>query len=92
VSLSQLEAQRIARHPHLLDIQHVGRTADVLFYLMDPADDVSGSPASEDPGYRPATLASALERGPLPADDCLRHAREIAADPVPGCWEARTVR
>lgn len=79
VSLSQLEAQRIARHPHLLDIQHVGRTADVLFYLMDPADDVSGSPASEDPGYRPATLASALERGPLPADDCLRHARQLAA-------------
>jgi hypothetical protein len=79
VSLSQLESQRIARHPHLLDIQHVGRTAEVLFYLMDPADDVSGSPASDDPGYRPATLATALERGPLPADDCLRCARQLAA-------------
>ena len=54
VSLSQLERQRIGHHPHLLDIQHVGRTDEVLFYLMDPADDVSGRPATNDPGYRPA--------------------------------------
>jgi serine/threonine-protein kinase len=79
VSLSQLEAQRIGRHPHLLDIQHVGRTDDVLFYLMDPADDISGRPASNDPDYRPATLALRLEQGPLSADDCLRCARHLVA-------------
>lgn len=79
VSLAQLEAQRVARHPNLLDIQHVGRTADVLFYLMDPADDVSGRPATNDSDYRPATLALRLEQGPLPADECLRCARQLAA-------------
>lgn len=78
-SLAQMESQRIARHANLLDIQHVGRTDDVLFYLMDPADDVSGRPATNDTGYRPATLALKLEQGPLPADECLRCARELAA-------------
>lgn len=79
VSLSQLESQRIGHHPNLLDIQHVGRTDEVLFSLMDPADDVSGRPAANDPAYRPATLALRLEQGPLPADECLRFARELAA-------------
>ncbi len=79
VSLSQLESQRISRHPNLLDIQHVGRTDEVLFSLMDAADDVSGRPAANDPAYRPATLALKLEQGPLPADECLRCARELAA-------------
>jgi hypothetical protein len=79
VSLTQFERQRIGHHPHLLDIHHVGRTDEVLFYLMDPADDVSGRPAANDPGYRPATLALTLEQGPLPADECLRCARQLAA-------------
>jgi hypothetical protein len=79
VSLAQLESHHLSRHPHLLDIQHVGRTQDVLFYLMDPADDVSGRPATNDPGYRPATLALRLEQGPLPSADCLRCARQLAA-------------
>lgn len=78
-SLAQLESHRIARHPNLIDIWHVGRTADVLFTLMDPADDVSGRPASTDPAYRPATLALRLEQGPLEADECVRCARQLAA-------------
>jgi len=78
-SLAQLESQRIARHPNLIDIWHVGRTADVLFTLMDPADDASGRPASTDPAYRPATLALRLEQGPLAADECVRCARQLAA-------------
>ena len=78
-SLAQLESQRIARHPNLIDIWHVGRTADVLFTLMDPADDVSGQPASNDPAYRPATLALRLEQGPLAADECVRCARQLVA-------------
>lgn len=79
VSLAQLEAQRIARHPNLLDVQHVGRTSAVLFILMDPADDVSGRPAANDPAYRPATLELRLEQGPLAADECLRCARQLVA-------------
>jgi hypothetical protein len=79
VSLAQFESQRIGRHPNLLDVQHVGRTDDVLFILMDPADDVSGRPASNDAAYRPATLELRLEQGPLAADDCLRCARQLVA-------------
>jgi len=77
VSLAQLESQRGTRHPHLLDIQHVGLTADHLFYLMDPADDVSGAAASTSPDYRPATLARRLEQGPLASDECFRCARQL---------------
>jgi serine/threonine protein kinase len=79
VSLAQFESQRIGRHPNLLDVQHVGRTDDVLFILMDPADDVSGRPTTNDAAYRPATLELRLEQGPLAADECLRCARELTA-------------
>lgn len=79
VSLAQLESQRVARHPHLLDIQHVGRTESHLFYLMDLADDVSGRPASNSPEYRPATLARRLELGGLPPLEALRCSRQLAA-------------
>ena len=79
VSITQFEAHRIGKHPHVLDIQHVGRTEDVLFYLMDAADDVSGRAANDDSAYRPATLALRLEQGPLPASDCLRIATQLAS-------------
>jgi serine/threonine protein kinase len=79
VSLAQFESQQIGRHPNLLDVQHVGRTDDVLFMLMDPADDVSGKPATNDAAYRPATLELRLEQGPLAADECLRCARQLVA-------------
>jgi RNA polymerase sigma factor (sigma-70 family) len=46
---------------------------------MDLADDVSGTPGSADPGYRPATLQSRLEAGPLPPDECQRRACELLA-------------
>ncbi|MGD0518509.1 MAG: serine/threonine-protein kinase, partial [Thermoguttaceae bacterium] len=45
VSLTRLEANLGHRHQNLLNIHHVGKTADYLFYVMDLADDVSGSPA-----------------------------------------------
>lgn len=79
VSLAQLEAQLVARHDNLLDIHHVGRTDEHLFYIMDPADDVSGRAASIDPTYRPATLAQRLEQGPLAAADGLKCARQLLA-------------
>ena len=64
VSLAQMESQRIARHPNLLDIQHVGRTDEVLFSLMDPADDVSGRPAANDPEAAPPAAAGGVRDTP----------------------------
>jgi serine/threonine protein kinase len=78
-SLVRLEANARCRHENLLNIDHVGKTAEYLFYVMDPADDVSGVPASDDPGYRPATLQSKLETGPLPPEICLDYARQLLA-------------
>lgn len=60
-SITRLEAKSRCRHPNLLQIHHVGKTAKHLFYVMDPADDISGDPASDRPEYRPATLQSRLE-------------------------------
>jgi serine/threonine protein kinase len=79
MSLVRLEANVRNQHPHLLTIQHIGETADHLFYVMDAADDVSGAAASADAGYRPATLQSRLAAGPIPAEECLRYARQLLA-------------
>ncbi|MGO9115086.1 MAG: serine/threonine-protein kinase [Thermoguttaceae bacterium] len=79
VSLTYLESQIGNEQPNLLGIHHVGRTTDYLFYIMDLADDVSGRPASSDPSYRPSTLASRLDCGPLVPDECLRCARQLLA-------------
>jgi len=76
-SITRLEDRVHARHQNLLDIQHVGKTAEHLFYVMEPADDVSGGPASADESYRPATLQSRLESGPLPPEECERCAEEL---------------
>ena len=57
----------------------MGKTASHLFYVMDPADDVSGGPASDEPDYRPATLQSRLQDGPLPPEVCLDYARQLLA-------------
>ncbi|MBN2578739.1 MAG: serine/threonine protein kinase [Pirellulales bacterium] len=75
-SLTRLE-EKLRRHPNLLGIHHVGRTARDLFYVMDPADDLSGAPASTDPGYWPATLENRLAQGPLPPDQCAEFGRQL---------------
>jgi len=79
VSLKHLEAHVGTEHPNLLSIHHVGRTAEHFFYVMDPADDVSGTAASADPGYRPATLEHRLDAGPLPAEECFGLTRQLLA-------------
>ncbi len=76
-SITRLEDAVHTHHPNLLGIQHVGKTAEHLFYVMEPADDLSGGPASSDESYQPATLESRLEAGPLPAEECLRYAQEL---------------
>ena len=77
VSLTRLEENVRRRHPHLLDIDHVGQTDDFLFYVMDAADDVTGGPASATLSYRPATLESRLCAGPLSPEMCLDYARQL---------------
>lgn len=77
VSLKHLEARVGEQHPNLLAIYHVGKTAEHLFYVMDPAEDVSGAAASPEPGYVPATLERRLEGGALAPDDCLAWARQL---------------
>jgi len=78
-SLTRLEAGRGCRHPNLLAIHHVGKTDQYLFYVMDPADDVSGGPASNGPEYRPATLQARLEGKPLSAEACRDYATQLLA-------------
>ena len=76
-SITRLEKNTSLDHPNLLKIDHVGRTAEHLFYVMDPADDSDGSKASSDPSYRPATLQHKIERGPLEPEECLADTRAI---------------
>ena len=78
-SLTRLEANVRRRHPNLLQIHHVGRTDEHLFYVMDLADDVSGNAASSQPDYRPATLEHRLEAGPLSPQECFDHTEELLA-------------
>ncbi|MHC4398171.1 MAG: serine/threonine-protein kinase [Planctomycetota bacterium] len=78
-SITRLEANLRRQHPNLMNIHHVGMTDECLFYVMDLADDVSGVLGSSHPSYRPATLASRLEGGPLPPDECHRCARQLLA-------------
>jgi len=78
-SITRLEANLRRQHPNLLNIHHVGMTDECLFYVMDLADDVSGGSGSAQMDYRPATLQSRLEAGPLPPDECRRYARQLLA-------------
>lgn len=76
-SIKRLESNGRIRHANLLRIHHVGKTADYLFYVMDPADDVSGASASADAGYRPSTLRTRLQDGDLSAENCLKYAGQL---------------
>ncbi len=78
-SITRLEANVRRQHANLLNIHHVGRTDEHLFYVMDPADDVAGGPASSQPDYRPASLRRRLENGPLSSRECFDYAGELLA-------------
>lgn len=78
-SLTRLESNLRCRHPNLLQIHHVGKTAEHLFYVMDLADDVAGGAASDHPDYQPATLQAKLQDGPLAAEVCLDYAQQLLA-------------
>ena len=76
-SITRLVKNTSLDHANLLKIDHVGRTAEHLFYVMDPADAADGSKASDGPSYRPATLQHKLEHGHLPPEECLANTRAI---------------
>lgn len=78
-SLTRLVASLGRQHPNLLTIHHVGRTDNHLFYVMDPADDLQGEPASNKPDYQPATLQSRLQTEPLSAEICMDYANQLLA-------------
>ena len=78
-SITRLEANLGSRHPNLLNIHHVGKTPEHLFYVMDLADDARGGPGSDDADYRPSSLQTRLESGRLSADECLLYAKQLLA-------------
>ncbi len=89
-SLVRLEDNLKYKHPNLLAIHHVAKTAEFLYYVMDLADDLSGAAATAEAGYRPATLSSRLREGPFPEDQCLRVPRQLLAG-LASLHEARMI-
>jgi serine/threonine protein kinase len=78
-SIIRLEANLQRQHPNLVNIHHVGECPGHIFFVMDLADDLTGAPGSADPSYRPATLQSRLQAGPLPPEECQRRVAELLA-------------
>ena len=78
-SVIRLEANLRRQHPNLVNIHHVGECPGHIFFVMDLADDLAGTPGSADPSYRPATLQSRLQAGPLTPDECWRRTSELLA-------------
>jgi serine/threonine protein kinase len=78
-SVIRLEANLRRQHPNLVSIHHVGECPGHIFFVMDLADDLAGTPGSSDPSYRPATLQSRLQAGPLTAEESLRRTGELLA-------------
>ncbi len=69
------------RHPHLIDVRHVGETAAHVYYVMELADGYQAAAATFDPAdYVPRTLKSDLRRrGALPLDEAVAVVRAILA-------------
>ncbi len=86
-SLVRLEASARCRHPNLLAIHHVGQTAEYLFYVMDPADDAAGGPATDRRDYCPATLEVRLRRK---GDRCLLPERPDQPSVGARCFAEKT--
>ena len=78
-SLTYLEENLKTKHPNLVEIFHVGQTESHLFYVMEPADNLSEQPITADSPYSPATLESRLAFGPLESDIAMQFAEELLA-------------
>ncbi len=71
--------RRVADHPHLVRIEHVGMIGDTCYYVMPLADDACAtSPVLDPHQYEPLTLARYLERhGRMPVDQVLVLGRQM---------------
>lgn len=70
-------------HKNLVDVLHVGQGEELLFYVMELADDAAGRKEHGAPfdaeGYEPDTLSGRLARqGRMTLPDCLGVARSLA--------------
>ncbi len=55
--------RRVAEHPHLMRIEHVGEAGDLCYYVMPLADDACAtSPVIDPHRYEPLSLARHLDR------------------------------
>ncbi len=67
-------------HPNLVQILHVGRGPDGIFYVMEAADDESTGQTIDPERYFPRTLASLLrQRRRLSVPECLDLGANLAA-------------
>lgn len=76
----ELYCRRVARHPHLVHIAHVGLAGSTLYYTMELADDRSGRDVHGDglpPSYRPMTLESVIADRVLRPDVAVEIARRL---------------
>lgn len=71
------EAKGQIQSDHLVEIYHVGQTNELLYYLMELADDLDGSRASASPSYQPLTLAARMKVGPIPLYDCVKISTQL---------------
>ncbi len=77
VSITRLESVRHRQHPNLLDIQHVGQTADCVFFVTDLADHVVEGRSAAEVDYTPATLEQRLSGGAATPSECLDWTRQL---------------
>ncbi len=72
--------RKVARHPHLITVYHVGVAGRWLYYTMELADDQDRPGGIADPfptGYRPLTLATIIKGGRLKLDIAVEIARRL---------------
>ena len=76
-------------HAGFVDILHVGRTSEYLYYTMELADDHVAGRKINIVNYEPRTLKSDLGRHKrLSADESIRLAPEISPRSAPAAAEA----
>lgn len=70
--------QGVRGHSHLLQVLHVGRTGDCMFYVMELADPVAGTSLEDPATYEPCTLARLKPAGgTFRPTDALRLCRQV---------------
>ncbi len=72
--------RKVARHPYLITVYHVGVAGRWLYYTMELADDQEGPGGIGDPfpvSYRPLTLATIIKGGRLKLDVAVEIARRL---------------